>query len=969
MFSRDLPHLWQPLLFGKQAQLRERAEMVGNRAPSPLWHQALEKYREELQAAEDYQAIQKVHTLEELINSFSSIQDATPSKYAGVLSLNRIGPRLKLVDDFSAVLALCFGADAALTAAVWGSIRLILSHASSAAETLQDVLDMLEELSVTLPRFQSYEQTLPLNRQLQQALIEVYCEIICFYARAIHFLRSNPHLVLRKNAWQTFRNDFSRTIMRIKRMSSAVESEVDLARMRKDETQYKEVLELLNGMKMSNTDGTKQICYNNIPFAANTKFSGREDVLDTMGEYLDPEAAAPPLKSIALFGMGGVGKTQIAIQYAYRNIDKFDVILWIAADNAIAVGQSFRTIADGLNLFGNEEEIKDAAAAIYKTKNWLAATKSSYLLIFDNADDLTALKAAWPGTIRGSVLLTTRDFTVATSLATKHVLVDALGDENGSRMLLKALDLEYPSPDDEQHAFAISKTFGGLPLALAQVGGFIKQRKMSLKEFMPLYERYSAKIEARKAPGSDYEHTLSTVWNVSFDKLTETSASLLNLLSFFDPDGISEDILLQGSQQISDEFSFLSDEMDIGDASEDLLRSALVNRASDLAILSIHRLVQSAVQKRLSESESIKCFDAVVHMLCWGFPDHSSTDIGHQITAWTRCEKCLPHVNHLVQLAKYQGKAPGDRQKYANLLLRCSWYLYESEMYIVANGMVEQAISTFEDNTSLEYASAIDLSGLIDMDLARSAKALESFTRALDMRKARLGPEDPFIAYSLNNVALAHTEMGELELAYTAHQEAIRLRLKANSDRIGNSYSNMSSLLLRMGHPDKAEEMLARCPSLKDFTDETFLSTGNPRFSGDMVLLSRIRLAQGRSSDALRLASKALAFRRKLLGNRLKTCDSQYDVASMLLKEGHVSSAIQLLEEAVGISETFVEGEGQRARALYKLTEVYANRGMQAESINCREKALTLRAALRPELKDAPFEEAEFSKLCLWMLW
>ncbi|KAF4445734.1 tetratricopeptide repeat-containing [Fusarium austroafricanum] len=374
--------------------------------------------------------------------------------------------------------------------------------------------------------------------------------------------------------------------------------------------------------------------------------------------------------------------------------------------------------------------------------------------------------------------------------------------------------------------------------------------------------------------------------------------------------------------------------MDIGDASEDLLRAALVNRASDLAILSIHRLVQSAVQKRLSESENIKYFDAVVHMLCWGFPDHSSTDIGHQIAAW----------------ARFGG------------------YLYESEIYIVAREMVEQAISTFQDKTSLEYASAIDLGGLIALDLAQPSRALEPFSRALEIRKASLGPEDPFIAYSLNNIALAYTEMGELDLAFTVHQEAIRLRLKANSDRIGNSYSNMSSLLLRMGRPDEAEEMLARCPSLKDFTDETFLNTGNPRFSGDMILLSRIRVAQGRPTDALRLASKALAFRRKLLGNRLKTCDSQYDVASMLLKEGHVSSAIQLLEEVVGISESFIEGEGQRARALYKLAEAYEDRGMQAESIACREKALTLRAALKPELKDAPFEEVKFSKLCLWML-
>jgi hypothetical protein len=343
-----------------------------------LWQQALEKYREELQAAEDYQAIQTVHTLEELINSFSSIQHTTPSNHAGVLALNRIAPRLKFVDDFSAVLALCFGADAALTAAVWGSIRLILSHASSAAETLQDVLDMLEELSLTLPRFQVYEQTVPMNRQLQQALLDVYCEIICFYARAIHFLRSNPHTILRKNGWQTFRSDFSRTTMRMKRLSSTLETEVDLARMRKDETQYKEVLEVLGAIKVGNTDGTKRIQYNNIPFAANTKFSGHEDILGAIGESLDPEIVAPSLKSVALFGMGGVGKTQIAIQYAYQNLEKFDVIFWIAADNAIAIQQSFRTIADGLGLLGSDEDIKDAAAAIYKMKNWLATTSSLF---------------------------------------------------------------------------------------------------------------------------------------------------------------------------------------------------------------------------------------------------------------------------------------------------------------------------------------------------------------------------------------------------------------------------------------------------------------------------------------------------------------------------------------------------------------------------------------------------------------
>ena len=134
--------------------------------------------------------------------------------------------------------------------------------------------------------------------------------------------------------------------------------------------------------------------------------------------------------------------------------------------------------------------------------------------------------------------------------------------------------------------------------------------------------------------------------------------------------------------------------------------------------------------------------------------------------------------------------------------------------------------------------------------------------------------------------------MVELDRAYYMHQKAIDIRLRTQSDRIGNSYSNMSSLLLRMGKPDEAEEMLKSCPSLKDFTDETFLRTGNPRFSGDMVLLSRIRLRQGCLDDATRLASKALTFRQNMLGDRLKTCDSLYDVADLLHQQGNIASAV-----------------------------------------------------------------------------
>jgi len=145
---------------------------------------------------------------------------------------------------------------------------------------------------------------------------------------------------------------------------------------------------------------------------------------------------------------------------------------------------------------------------------------------------------------------------------------------------------------------------------------------------------------------------------------------------------------------------------------------------------------------------------------------------------------------------------------------------------------METALETLEEKDSLMYASATMLHGLIELDTNNVQKALESFLLAFSIRQPIMDPDDAFIASSLNALSIAYTELGDFDKAIETGQRAIDIRLRTKSDRIGNSYSNMASLLMRMGKADEAEEMLKRCPSLKDFTDETFLQTGNPRFSG-----------------------------------------------------------------------------------------------------------------------------------------
>lgn len=300
-----------------------------------------------------------------------------------------------------------------------------------------------------------------------------------------------------------------------------------------------------------------------------------------------------------------------------------------------------------------------------------------------------------------------------------------------------------------------------------------------------------------------------------------------------------------------------------------------------------------------------------MQLLFCGFPYTWSEDIPHQVANWKRSTIYFSHIEHLVDGFGHWSIRLTNAQNYAELLLQSSWYvlqlpyythgltpsryLYEREMYGSARTLVDATLRCLSDKRTLTYAGAIDLSGLVDLDLNNPKSALRSFETALKIRMEILeSDDDALIAFSLNNLALAYTELGSeyFQRAHSTHERAISIRLRKQKDRIGNSYSNVACLLLRMGRPDDAEKILKKCPSLQDFTDDTFIETGNPRFSGDMVLLSRIRREQGKIDDALRLASKALEFRKSILGNRLKTCQSLYDVASLWHEKGDINSAM-----------------------------------------------------------------------------
>ncbi|KAF9242219.1 hypothetical protein DTO006G1_6440 [Penicillium roqueforti] len=930
---------------------------------SLLWERALKNYHQDLAGDKELVKILKTSSLEELLADIPILRPVNSSERPLPCTMDRLEPTFKLLNDFLEILRKSCGAESAQTALL----------ASTTDKILQEVFDMIEELALTIPHLESCKITVSMTTDMETALLSLYQEFICFYARTIRFFRNFRQPFMMRSSWPTLQGDFQRTIQRVKRLSNNIEREIELSRMRLDNQKYHVVLDFMARFKSQFPKNGDQVSHH-LPFVECSHFYGRDDILCQIDEALFVQPSARSLRSFALYGMGGVGKTQIALKYANASREKFDNIFWISAQNSITIGQSFRNISKVLGLIELDTELDDHAT-ILKVKDWLSSAKTSWLLIYDNLNDLSLIKHAWPAGYGGSVLVTSRDSSAALYPASSGCQVHAFDTDNGTAALLHLLGLDSESTSYQAEAKLITSELGGLPLALSQIGGFIAQRQMSLKSFLGFYDRNSTTVDAERPESMDCSQTLASVWEMALSGLSRNAKVLIMILSFLDLNGINETDLRNGTVLANDAaVRFMMDEIDFLDAQRDLLQRSLIDKSSESGVISMHRVVQRVVIRRMSDEERDKTFLLAIAIVSANFPDTYSADIGHQIASWNDCKKNLTHIESIVSKGTEFKIFEGENQPFAELLLRCSWYLYETENYSLARSYVDIALQKFVDKDSLAYASAVDLGGLIDVDICHPSAALEAFEKAYALRTSILPSDDLFLAASQVNLGLALTEIGEFEKALGYLQQSIDIRLMHNSDRIGNSYSNLASLLLRMGKPDDAEAILKSCPSLKDFSDETFLQTGNPRFSGDMVLLSRIRNAQGLHDEALKFACKALDFRRECSKERLKVCDSLYQVSVLRHKIGELELAQQLLQECIMISEALphAEGLGHLARASYKISQVLADLGKPEESTFYLEKAIDIRGEFMKLDGDYVVVNggaSDFERLVPWMLW
>ncbi|WAO95908.1 Hypothetical protein NCS54_01355600 [Fusarium falciforme] len=377
--------------------------------------------------------------------------------------------------------------------------------------------------------------------------------------------------------------------------------------------------------------------------ARNRFFYGRANVLQNLTDTFFPSErivrTGPTVCTIS--GMGGIGKTQIAIEFSHHCVQHhiFDTVVWIQADSYTSLIKSFSTIDSKFSLVrpGSSDE-----AIIEAVKLWLSNLNPSmdvlstmthsddWRLVFDNVDDASLLTPFFPSNGTGCVLVISRDPGLWFVIGSDNVTVEPFTTQESSGFLRTLTRIDGDFTD-------ISKGLGGLPLALSQVAAVIVRRGLSLDEFTRLFNQAEIDDQPQQLDNQD---TLSLCWESAFRGMSSSSLAVLQVISYLDPDFIEDSILVASSTMPLADFPM--SEHDLIGCREELLRRSLLARSAARDGVQAHRLIQQAVRRTMDPEERKKALSTAVELVSSSWARLCS----EQPRVRKAREKLIPHVLH-----------------------------------------------------------------------------------------------------------------------------------------------------------------------------------------------------------------------------------------------------------------------------------------------------------------------------------
>ncbi|QPC80181.1 hypothetical protein HYE68_010933 [Fusarium pseudograminearum] len=269
------------------------------------------------------------------------------------------------------------------------------------------------------------------------------------------------------------------------------------------------------------------------------RFYGREDDLAKIRQKLSV------LKSVTVSGKAGVGKTSIALQYAYQSLSEYKIILWMRSAPTTALDQG---CVDALIRFGVVKDgTKPGVDNRQKWTDYLSQSAVPWLIIFDNVDQADDLHQLWPMDGNGKIIITTRSPMVGYGLTEDEIPICTFTEEEGRQCIIHLTSWPGGAPADPDSARELNNELGGLPIGIAQMTALMRFQRTPIKKFLCRYKEDRLKFHSKDITGitgiyPDIKPKIATNWNLSFNALGDEAKSLLGILSFLSPDAIPQEL-------------------------------------------------------------------------------------------------------------------------------------------------------------------------------------------------------------------------------------------------------------------------------------------------------------------------------------------------------------------------------------------------------------------------------------------
>lgn len=671
-------------------------------------------------------------------------------------------------------------------------------------------------------------------------------------------------------------------------------------------------------------DPLEPVQVSNLP-PRNRFFTGRENLFATIALRFGDTPPAPVPVGQVLYGLGGVGKTQLALEYAHRHRGDYDVVWWVAAEQGTSVAAELAALArrlDVAEVAGQADMIDSLWDVLHGDIRWL--------LIFDNVEHRGDLEPYWPA-IGGHVLVTSRDPNWAGLAQTLEVGV--LDRAESITFLRSRVGSDAEATGD------LADALDNLPLALEQAAAYVGQTKMTVDEYARLVRDRLPDALHRGEPFA-YKKPVATTWSIALDELSASApaaAELLTLCAMLAPEDIPRDLPTRHAAELPDRLrEVVADPFAYADAVGALVGFSLVSVRNEA--LGVHRLVQAVVRERAGSAGELSWAARALRLVAAEFPFASG-----EPESWPGCERLLPHALAVAGHAERLGVEPDCA---AELLTAGGSYLAERFRLQDAAGALQRALAIDESRYGPQHPTvALDLGYLAEV--AQSAGELHEarryLERAVAITSTAYGPDHEAVAEARNSLGRALQNLGEWPAARAELESALEISVRVLSPdhpRVAAVRNTLGGVLQDLGDLSGARDQLEQALAV----DEVALGPDDPAVASIRGNLGRILQEMG-ETDAARLElERALDIDQRRYGpDHPRVAVDLNNLGRLLHDLGDLAAARRMLERALEIDEeTIGAGRPQVAVRLNNLGGVLQDLGDLNGARAYYERALTI---------------------------